>query len=220
MAIASIKQWRINTLPITGLKIQFDSTIGLGENSMRTERAGWVLVGGRSSRMGKDKAWLDTGPGPLAVQVAMLLEQVCGTVTLVGDPVRYTELGYPVIPDRLTGTGPLGGLEAALAASKAEWNLVVACDMPSLDTDILETLFSEAVGFDAAVPRHPNGKIEPLCAVYNARCHAAIAAALNDGIRKVTDALRPFAVRYVQTGREGAFANLNTPEDVRKHQNG
>jgi molybdopterin-guanine dinucleotide biosynthesis protein A len=169
--------------------------------------------------MGRDKAWLDTGDGPLGAIIATLVARSCGLVTLVGDPVKYAELGYPVIPDRVDGLGPLGGIETALGASTAEWNLVVACDMPSLDAAIFDSLFAEAAGFDCAVPRHADGKLEPLCAVYNKRCHAAIAAALNSGIRKVTDGLQMLALRYVQTGNEGAFANLNTPADLRKHQN-
>src|SRR4051794_13836057 len=105
---------------------------------MPPNRSGWVLAGGRSSRMGRDKALLDLGSGPLAAQVAGLIAQTCGSATLVGDPARYADLGFPIIPDNAPGLGPLSGIEAALAATASDWNLIVACDMPLLSPAIFE----------------------------------------------------------------------------------
>lgn len=183
-------------------------------------RAGWVLVGGRSSRMGTDKALLDAGKGPLALEIASQVAKSCAEVSLVGDPVRYSSLGLHVVGDNFPGLGPLSGIEAALGATQAEWNLIVACDMPFLDRGIFELLFTEAAGFDCAVPQHPDGRLEPLCAVYHRRCHPAIVSALESGIRKVTDALQGLAVRYVLMASEAAFANWNTPQDIRNRTHG
>lgn len=183
-------------------------------------RAAWVLVGGRSSRMGTDKALIDAGKGPLAVEIAALVAQSCAVVSLVGDPVRYAGLGLPVVGDNFPGLGPLSGIEAALRAAKAEWNLIVACDMPFLEPGIFDLLFTEAADFDCAVPQHPDGRLEPLCAVYHQRCHPTIEAALDKGIRKVTDALQALAVRYVVMASEAAFANWNTPQDIRTRTHG
>jgi len=167
--------------------------------------------------MGRDKALLDLGSGPLALRAAELVAHVCGSATLVGDPARYLALGLPVIPDNQPGLGPLSGIEAALAATPSDWNLIVACDMPSLNPSIFESLFTAAAGADCALPRHPEGHVEPLCAVYHRRCHPVILQALAQGTRKVTDALAPLAVRYVQTASNDPFTNLNTPDDVRKY---
>ena len=187
---------------------------------MRNERAAWVLTGGQSRRMGTDKAFLATASGPLATRVARLAAQVCDTVSLVGDPGKYGVLGLRVIPDNFPGMGPLSGIEAALHATEAEWNLVLACDMPSLDAETLEFLFRDMAGFDCSVPRHADGKLEPLCAVYNRRCHPLIRAALTRGTRRVTEALAPFRVRYVETVREEVFTNWNTPQDLTDHPHG
>ena len=192
----------------------------MAEVVLVTRRAGWILAGGESRRMGEDKATLPMGDGPLVVMVASLVEAVCGSVTVVGDVEKYGHLGLGVISDNIAGLGPLGGMEAALGATTAEWNLIVACDMPRLDSAVFEELFAAAVGHDCAVPQHPDGKVQPLCAVYNKRCHAVVAAALESGVRKVTDGLRGLAVRYVQMGDSNAFTNLNTPEDLRKYRNG
>lgn len=183
-----------------------------------TERAGWVLAGGRSSRMGRDKALIEYRGRPLAVIAAEAIAAVCATVSLVGDPERYAHLGWPVLPDNFPGQGPLSGIEAALAATNAEWNLVVACDMPALDSAVLEGLF--ALGAECAVPQSAGGQAEPLCAVYRKSCHADILEAMSRGVRKVTDAIPRAKIRYLQVADTRPFANLNTPEELRKYTDG
>jgi molybdopterin-guanine dinucleotide biosynthesis protein A len=188
-----------------------------------TNRAGWVLAGGRSRRMGTDKALIEIGKQPLVLRVAAELGRVCGTVSLVGDPAAYGNLGLPVIADRFPGLGPLAGIEAALNATTVEWNLVVACDMPALDASILSELFTAAEsedGPDGAAPRYDDGVIEPLCIVIHARCHAAILAALEAGTRKVTAALAELGLRYVRVTSAASFANLNTPDDLENYRDG
>ena len=137
---------------------------------MPTSRAGFVLAGGRSSRMGQDKALLPWKGSTLIESVAREVFDAVGNVTLIGSPERYGDLGFPVISDKIAGCGPLGGLHAALSATTAEWNLLVACDMPGVTRQLLEGLLeaAEASGADALVPQTPGG-LEPLCAVYNVR---------------------------------------------------
>jgi molybdopterin-guanine dinucleotide biosynthesis protein A len=103
-----------------------------------------VLVGGHSTRMGRDKALLEFQGSTLAARIAECVRRVAGNVTLIGPPDRYRELGYTVIPDRVPGCGPLGGVYTALSVSHAEWNLMVACDMPLVTTELLDVLFSNA----------------------------------------------------------------------------
>jgi len=173
--------------------------------------------------MGTDKALIEIGDRPLARRVADEIGRVCGSVSLVGDPARYGNLGRPVIPDRFPGRGPLAGIEAALGKTTAEWNLVVACDMPSLDVSILEELFE--AGGDCTVPSYSDGRVEPLCAVFRKRCHAAILEALESGVRKVTEALgrlesKGLCLEYVRVNKADSFANLNTPEDLERFRHG
>ena len=187
-----------------------------------TKKAGWILTGGRSARMGRNKAFVEVDGRAMALHVADRIAPVCGTVTLVGDPAIYGVLGLPVIEDAFPGQGPLAGIEAALRRTSADRNLIVACDMPALDIAMIEELF--AAGGDCAVPQYEDGKLEPLCAVYHRRCHATVLNALNAGIRAVKDVLLgrggALAVRLVRVHSTAPFANLNTPEDVRKYTNG
>jgi molybdenum cofactor guanylyltransferase len=181
--------------------------------------SGWILVGGASTRMGQDKALIEIAGQPLALAAAEALRAVCQSVSLVGDPERYKTLGLPVISDRERGAGPLSGIEAALGATRSEWNLIAACDMPSLDASLLRDL-AQSAGDDAVIPRYPDGRIEPLCALYHQRCHAVAADSLAAGIRRVSDFLARLTVRYVQVTDPEPFLNLNTPEDLENYRRG
>jgi molybdopterin-guanine dinucleotide biosynthesis protein A len=171
--------------------------------------------------MGSDKALAEVDGQPMAIRVAEAVAKVCGPVSLVGDPARYGGLGPLVVADHFPRFGPLAGIEVALSATDAEWTLIVACDMPAVDETTLKRLF--AAGGDGALPEYENGQLEPLCAVYNRRCHhAAVRNALESGVRRVTDALRsaapPFALRYVRVHHSKPFANLNTPAELRAYE--
>ncbi|HWE53703.1 MAG TPA: molybdenum cofactor guanylyltransferase [Bryobacteraceae bacterium] len=188
----------------------------------KNDRSGWVLAGGASTRMGLDKALLEVNGQPMILLAAARAAEVCGTVSIVGDPALYGNLGFPVIPDQFPGAGPLAGIEAALGATRTDWNLIVACDMPALEPAVLERLFS--AGAECVLPEYPDGKVEPLCAVYHRRCHAGIVIALEQGIRKVTDALAHLslnhAITYISVTSAESFANLNTPEELRRYRDG
>lgn len=170
--------------------------------------AGFILAGGASSRMGRDKGLLDFGGVPLILHTARLLESLVAEVTVVGSPQRYAALGLRTIADegdRQTqdgpdkpGSGPLAGIAAALGATQLPWNLILACDLPYLSAEWLDWLLSRALRSRGAaiVPRTERG-IEPLAAVYGRECHAPIVAALARGVRKVSDAVAELRVEFV-----------------------
>ncbi|MEK7408011.1 MAG: molybdenum cofactor guanylyltransferase [Acidobacteriota bacterium] len=182
-------------------------------------RAGFVLVGGASSRMGRDKALLPFRGATLVEHVAAEVERAAGSVRLVGAPERYRHLPYAVVPDRRPGYGPLGGVETALLESQARWNLVVACDMPAVTAAFLGSLLeaAEGNGFQCLVPVAASGRPEPLCAVYERGCLAAVSALLDRGVRKMTDALAALQAGQWKVPEEAWFENLNTPEAWANH---
>jgi molybdopterin-guanine dinucleotide biosynthesis protein A len=176
--------------------------------------AGFVLVGGASSRMGRDKALLPLGEQTMAQRVAAAVQEAAGSVTLVGDPQRYGGLGYAVIADPVSGFGPVAGIAAAVNAG-AEWNLVVACDMPAVTADFLRALLdtARASECDCILPVGPSGRPEPLCAVYHRRCLAPLQQALRNQVHKVMLALSGARVQKFPVGAEQYLANLNTPDE-------
>lgn len=181
----------------------------------RVSRAGYVLTGGRSSRMGRDKALLPFRGGTLAQSVATAVAQAAGSATLVGAPEIHGHLGFPVLADLYPGQGPLGGILTALHHTMAEWNLVTACDMPALTPSLLAALLdaAERLDADALVPAGPSGHPEPLCAVYHRRARQPLAHCFAGGVRCVSAALEavravPFPVKEVS-----CFQNVNTPQE-------
>ena len=145
-----------------------------------------------------------------------------GNVTLVGDPERYTALGYPVVADRYPGEGPLGGILTALYQQSAEWNLVVACDMPAVTTALLAALLSaaEQQSVEILIPETAHRLRDPLCAVYHRDSLAGLERAFAGGIRKITDACQGLRAGSYSVEEVAFFQNLNTPEDWARYAAG
>jgi molybdopterin-guanine dinucleotide biosynthesis protein A len=187
-----------------------------------------VLAGGKSSRMGRDKALLELGGVSLVERAARLTESAAGSATIVGTNEAFGGLGLRVVADDWPGSGPLGGIATALRVTEARWNLVIACDLPYLTRAWLEFLVRSAAraesGVGAIVPMNERGA-EPLCAMYAKESEQAIRAALEGGTRKVTDGLAGLRVKYLEPGEwkgfdsEGLlFKNMNSPEDYEEAQ--
>jgi molybdopterin-guanine dinucleotide biosynthesis protein A len=181
----------------------------------------FILAGGSSSRMGADKALLELNGEPLILRAARVLDPLVASVTVIGDPARCVSLGFAVVPDDVPGLGPLGGIATALRISSAKWNLVVACDLPYLTAAWLGFLISRALASraDVLLPQGPRGP-EPLCAVYHASCAPVISAALERGVRKVTDGLAGLVIETLPQEEWKAFdsdgclfKNMNSPAD-------
>jgi molybdopterin-guanine dinucleotide biosynthesis protein A len=120
-----------------------------------------------------------------------------------------------VIPDRYPGEGPLGGVLTALSHTAADWNLVLACDMPGISADFLDSLLHSAgeLGNDVLAPSGPSGRPEPLCAVYHRRALAPFAAVFARGERRMSAALAAVATAVLPVAGMDPFQNVNTPED-------
>ncbi|MCH7766342.1 MAG: molybdenum cofactor guanylyltransferase [Acidobacteria bacterium] len=179
--------------------------------------------------MGRDKALLELAGRPLALRTADILRPLVDQVVLVGAPERCAHLGLPVLADRVAGKGPLAGMVTALAATAHEWNLVLACDLPYMETRALEVLLhlvASTPNVDAIVPRMEEGwprlrrGWQPLCAAYHRRCLPAFERVLDSDHPKIARAFGDLRVRAVTAAELERFAlsarmfkNMNTPED-------
>lgn len=181
----------------------------------------YILVGGKSLRMGRAKALLPFAGMHLVTHVAKLAETVAGKPSLIGEPEKYSELGFRVIADERANLGPLGGILTALRETGREWNLVLGCDLPFLTREWLEFLVARArdSSADAVIPVNERG-YEPLCAMYRKRAAKAIGAAVDRGVRKITDGLANLTLARIEPAswkafdRHGRlFKNINTPAD-------
>lgn len=182
---------------------------------------GFVLVGGESRRMGREKALLELDGRPLALHTAELLRPHVAEVTLLGSPERFDHLGMRVVADRRAGHGPLEALCGALIDSPYDWNLFLACDLPFLEGEFLGALVRRALaGRAQAVVPHTGDGWQPLCAAYHRNCVPVMEQALkrvSAGIVEVLPALQVDAIGSDELARLGIseriFRNLNTPAD-------
>lgn len=176
--------------------------------------SGFVLAGGASKRMGRDKALLPYRGTTLVEHVAQNVRDAAGSVTLIGHPARLAHLGLPVHPDEMPGCGPAAGIFTALHLSKTDWNLIVACDMPSVSSDVLRQLLAQAERAETNVVAAvgPDGETEPLCAAYHRRCLPVLEAAIREKRLRMRDLVEELGVLSIPVS-VSALANVNTPSE-------
>jgi molybdenum cofactor guanylyltransferase len=181
---------------------------------------GFVLAGGKSSRMRQDKAFLQLAGRPLIANAVELARAVCDTVKIVGEPARFGKWGE-VVPDVYAGRGPLGGIHAALMSSNTNLNLILGVDLPFLERRFLSYTISAARSTDAVVTvPTAGGHLQTLCAIYHKAFTPVAERALRQGRNKIDALFREISVRilYEQEIEEAGFPasmfrNLNTPEE-------
>jgi molybdopterin-guanine dinucleotide biosynthesis protein A len=141
--------------------------------------AAFILAGGKSSRMGRDKAFLELAGTSLLERALELARGMSDQVAIVGDGKKFQPFGTVVV-DRYSERGPLAGIHAALASSDRELNLILAVDLPFVVPEFLKYLVSEAEASPVmvTVPR-ADGGFQPLCAVYRKLFQAVAERALN-----------------------------------------
>lgn len=190
--------------------------------SARVPVAGVIVAGGRASRMGgRDKAFAAVGGEPIVVRTIRLFRDLFPQVLVATNrPERFRGLGVETVGDRFPGCGPLAGIHAALLASRHPHVFVAACDMPGLHRDVIRLLLARIGAADAVVPCW-DGDVEPLHAVYAARCAPVMEASLRAGRHALRDFLASVRVDLVSEAElravEGAaqsLTNVNTPEEL------
>jgi phospholipid/cholesterol/gamma-HCH transport system ATP-binding protein len=182
----------------------------------------FILAGGKSTRMGSDKAFVTLNGRTLLARAMELAGSVTRDVRIVGDPAKFTPFA-PTVEDLFRNCGPLGGIHAALRGSQTDLNLILAVDVPFVSAALLQYLITRARDFPAAVVTAAcaNGGWQPLCAVYRPQFADAAEAALGAGRYKIDalfDAERTQAVSENELESAGfspkMFRNLNTREEL------
>jgi len=183
--------------------------------------ATFILAGGKSTRMGTDKAFIRLDRLTLLVRALAVARLVTADVRIVGDAAKFGAFA-PVVEDVFRECGPLGGIHAGLRASATELNLMLAVDLPFVSRALMEYLITRARSSDAIVTvARAGGGLQPLCAIYRREFVDVAEKALRQGRYKI-DTL--FDMQRTQvigedelTGRgfsREMFRNLNTPDDL------
>ncbi|MGH7411090.1 MAG: molybdenum cofactor guanylyltransferase [Candidatus Methylomirabilis sp.] len=184
---------------------------------------GIVLAGGKSSRMGVNKALIEFG-GKRLIEAAVdrLAGLFAEVLVIANDPDLYDDLGVKVIPDLIPESGSLGGLYTGLRAATSPRGFFVACDMPFLNPDLIALLVREAEGWDVVVPRVA-GELQPMHAVYAKSCLPFMEEAISAGRLKIAgffskvkvNTIEEPALRAVDPDLLGLM-NVNTPQDLER----
>jgi molybdopterin-guanine dinucleotide biosynthesis protein A len=183
-----------------------------------TQIEAFILAGGASSRMGTDKSQLLLQDQTFVERIGASLLTVTDTIRLVGSFENST---LAAVRDVYPQWGALGGLHAALTACKREWAIVVACDLPFVTSELFRSLAALRVDYEAVVPMQPDGRAQPLAALYRASpCAARATELIEAGRRRPLDLLEIVRTRWVDFAEianlaqaERFFVNINTPED-------
>lgn len=183
--------------------------------------SGIVLAGGQSSRLGTDKSFVSVNGQSLIEQVVAKLARLSDDVMIVANSrERYDHLEAKLVGDIYPGKGALGGIYSGLRAATNTHSLVVACDMPFLDLNLLRYMIILTPGHDVIIPRI-GGLLEPLHAIYSKSCLEPIDRLLVKGELKIIDFFSEVRVRYVEEGEVDifdpqhlSFFNVNTPSDL------
>lgn len=187
---------------------------------------GVILAGGKSSRMGTDKGVLMIRGKKMIEHIIDALKPCVDEIIIIANNDHYNYLGYKVFSDLITDCGPLGGVFTAMENSLTDKNFIVSCDVPNLNTEVIEYIISKYDNDDVVMPIS-NGQIEPLCALYSKLKKDQIKAFLEKGIYKIKDVVKFFNTRYIEVSLDsemfkGVFDNVNTPKDFieqNQHEN-
>ena len=183
----------------------------------------FILAGGQSRRMGQDKAFLKLGGRTLLAHAMELASSIASSVRIVAPQEKFLTVAR-TIEDVFPDCGPLAGIHAALTRTTTELNLILAVDLPFVESEFLSYLIAQASQISALVTVPQAGKgLQPLCAVYRREFHEVAERALKKKKNKIDALFADGETRVISESeltRIGfsckMFENLNTPEEFEK----
>jgi molybdenum cofactor guanylyltransferase len=184
----------------------------------RPNLTGIILAGGKSSRMGSEKGLVDFRGKPLIQYGIDLLSRFAGRILISTSNPDYRSFGFELVPDGMSGQGPAAGIAAALKVSRTPWNMVIACDLPFLEPELMDALLENAGSYQAVIPVH-DGVMEPLAGIYHRNLGLHFETSIQAGKLALHSILDSVSVHYHDTSKllkayPHLFDNLNSPESL------
>jgi molybdopterin-guanine dinucleotide biosynthesis protein A len=187
----------------------------------REKIAGIILSGGKSIRMGENKAFIQIEGVPIIKRIYDLFNELFQEVIIVTNQKDlFSDFGSKIYSDLIPGKGALGGLYTGIFFSSFHHSFCVACDMPFIKKSLVQYLIENRDDEDVIVPRTKDG-LQPLHAIYSKNCVDPIRRIIGEGKSKIIDIYYQVNVKIVEErdflsldpGRE-SFINVNTPEEL------
>ncbi|HDR89616.1 MAG TPA: molybdenum cofactor guanylyltransferase [Bacteroidetes bacterium] len=185
---------------------------------------GMVLAGGKSSRMGTDKALLPWGKTSMLEHAANRLKPLCHEVVISSNDRKHQIPGFALIPDTEPGIGPLGGILSVMKRRNEEYFLVLSVDLPLVTSAILKHILSFRKSYSLVIPVNSNGMPQPTCACY----HRKLLPLMEQMMQQGANSLRPLIRHpecfslpvqdYPDIFTPDTFINMNHPETYEKYR--
>ena len=187
---------------------------------------GVVLSGGKNLRMGENKAFIKIGGIPIIQRTLDLFQHLFQEIIIVtNEQELYVEFNAKIYRDLTPNGGALAALHTGLFYSSFPYSFAVGCDMPYLKESVIDYLVQRAEGYDVTIPRTPDG-LQPLHAIYSKSCMEAIERLMKEKRAKISDFFPSVRINIVGTSEIlpldpdlESFINLNTPDELTRHQN-
>ena len=186
---------------------------------------GVILAGGKNSRMGTDKAFIEINGVSMIRRTVELFRDIFDEIVIVtNSPLLYLDQNVVLVTDIFPGKGALGGLYTGLFFSSHSRAFVCACDMPFLNGPFIQYMIQKSSGYDIVVPDYGDG-VQPLHAIYRKKYLPSIRKLLDQGKLKISDLYMGHKMLIIkadliksfdETGK--MFLNVNTSEDLRQIQ--
>lgn len=188
----------------------------------KTKITGIILAGGKSSRMGRDKGWIELNNKPLIHYAIEALKPYCDELFISSNSKEYNSLGYPIYEDKIKNCGPMGGIYSTLLFSSTPINMVLSCDMPLISTELIKYVLDKSVEGKISLPIHGVNFIEPLCAVYPLEAIPHLEKFIKEGKLKLIDLVNSIPTEQIKIDpsqyfyHPDIFLNINRPGDLER----
>ena len=182
---------------------------------------GIILSGGKSSRMGTDKGFLKLKGKTFIEHSIDALKPLVSEIIIVSNNTDYDVFKLKRVNDMIENAGPLAGVYTGLKHSTTNYNLVLSCDIPLINSEVLKLLIDAVDGTSEVIQIENNTKTSPLIALYKKSCADKFYKLLNEGERRLRFAVNQCLVKQVKLNSEiGIYtSNINTPEEYKMLQN-
>lgn len=184
---------------------------------------GIILCGGKNTRMGKNKAFIEIDGERIIDRTIRVFGEIFQEIILVtNSPLEYLDLDVRIVTDIVKGKAALGGIYTGLFHSSREHAFVCPCDMPFLNGDFIKYMVGKVKSHDVVVPAPPDG-LQPLHAIYSRKCMPSIKRLIDEDRLKITGFYRNAKVLEIPAGviatfdpEDRMFFNINSPDDLGK----
>lgn len=184
---------------------------------MKTEITGIILAGGKSSRMGSDKGFLELNGISFTQHIIETLKTLVDNIIIVSDAKDYDAFGYKRVEDRIKNAGPLAGVYSGLSHSKTDKNIIVSCDVPLINESLLKLLILNDDESTDIVQFENKQRTIPLIALYKKSCASKCLDFLKKGERRLTVVVNQLHTKTIELPEmyQQNIKNINTPEELK-----